>query len=137
MTRKPFHYNAFSLILILFSFITCMTAYTQPQTLHSPDGRLTVTFTTTNQLSYAFQFNGQTITTSSPISLTLNDCVLGKAPKLLSAETQSKMEEIDSPLNIHSKIRNEYNQLVMTFDGSYALEARAYNDGWAYRFVVD
>ena len=125
----------------LFAFILCiaLTTYAADdiQRLQSPDGRLSIEFSIEDKLFYAFTFNGQSITKPSPISLTINDgVVLGKKPVFQKATQTTQHETITSPLNVQSKIHDEYNLLTMQFEGGYAVEARAYNDGWAYRIVA-
>ncbi|MDP8243349.1 MAG: glycoside hydrolase family 97 protein [Candidatus Hinthialibacter antarcticus] len=127
----------FAIIIMLAGVAFQSNAVEEVQPLESPDGRLVVHFTLTDKLHYAFEFNGQSITKPSPISLTINDgVVLGAKPKFLNAKLQNKKETITSPLNINSNIQDEYNLLTMQFEGGYAVEARAYNDGWAYRIVT-
>lgn len=36
-----------------------------------------------------------------------------------------------------STVKDEYNQLLLTFKGDYSVEFRAYNDGIAYRFITN
>lgn len=36
-----------------------------------------------------------------------------------------------------SSVKNEYNELLLSFKGGYSVEFRAYNDGVAYRFVTN
>ncbi len=133
-----------SVFLLFFSFLFAPFATARSiddaDTIHqltSPNGKLTVHFLLQDKLKYAFTFNGRPITQPSPISLTINHGkILGKRPALTNATDETINETITSPLNIRSTIHDQYNVLEMQFEGGYSVQARAYNDGWAYRIVT-
>lgn len=63
---------------------------------------------------------------------------LGIHPKLNKVVRQNVNEELTPivPLKF-STITNRYNQLLLKFKGGYSVEFRAFDDGFAYRFLTD
>lgn len=81
----------------------------------SPDGRIVIEVRPDNKSAYyRVLCDGKTLVNVSPVSMTLSDGTLFGAGK-------------------PRKIRNEANALILQYDG-YSLEARAYNDGVAWRW---
>lgn len=105
--------------------------------LQSPDGRIEMTVKIGDGLTYDVVCNGQNLLEDCRIGMQLDDRTLGENPRLSSCKTRSVDENIRPvvPLKF-STVRNEYNQLLLTFRGDYAVEFRAYNDGVAHRFIT-
>ena len=73
----------------------------------------------------------------SAISMTLgNGEQLGVQSKILSSKKTSVNDWIQTPLYKKSRVKNQYNQLVLECAGGYGLIFRAYDDGMAYRFFT-
>src|SRR5690606_29651805 len=63
---------------------------------------------------------------------------LGENPKLKSKKQRHVSDIIKPVVPLkYATVQNEYNQLILTFKDNYAVEFRAFNDGVAYRFIID
>lgn len=128
---------AFLLVLLSASF----SSYSQkakPFQLASPDGLLTVSISTTPNLTWSVKHGSTVVLAPSPLSLTLtNGEVLGKAPVYAESNVMSVRTAIPATIYKKKEIRDEYNQLVLGFKKAYGVVFRAYNDGIAYRFVTN
>jgi alpha-glucosidase len=115
------------------------------ETLSSPDGRLSITFDTAEegQLVYEVSYQGKPVIVPSKLGLALgNYPVLGAGVKVDSAQPSSHDETYET---IHGKskpVRDHYNALRLElvesgFGGHrFAMEARAYDDGVAFRYAL-
>ena len=102
----------------------------------SPDGAIAITVTAGAQLTYAVEWRGRTIVAASPISLTLGDgTVIGPGARIADVRT-SAADEIVVPVvpEKTSRVRDHYHQVAIDFAGGWGLDARAYDDGVAFRF---
>ena len=104
--------------------------------LSSPDGRIEVTVSIGEHLTYAVARDGKTVLSPSALSMSLSDGVVwGRNARLISTKTNSVNQVIPSPFYRKKEVKDEYNELRLNFRGQWALEFRAYNDGVAYRFI--
>ena len=127
------------LLLSLFFSLFCLKLSAKNLfSLKSPDGKIVMDISLGNQISWALGFVGQEhFITPSNISLTLNNgIILGNHPVLKSARTSSADQYFNTPIYKKASVHNQYNQLILTFEGNYSLIFRAYNDGVAYRFFT-
>lgn len=106
--------------------------------LHSPDGATEIRIDVAEKITYAFNYKKESIVTASPISLTLaNGEVLGRKPTIVHHQVKTVEETIEPLYGIRSNIPDYYRELRIDFAEKYALEFRAYDDGWGYRFVTE
>ena len=119
------------LVLVTISFA-------KDYTVLSPDKNLAITVSVDKEIKYGVTLNGKEALAPSAISMTLEDgTVLGAEPRARKAKTKSVDETIKPVVKEkRALIRDQYNQLLITFKNNYALEFRAYNDGAAYRFIT-
>jgi len=103
--------------------------------LKSPDGRIEVRIRTAGQIRYDVVLRGTALLENASLSLDVEHKKLGVEPKVVNAKQRSS-DEIVEPVvrQKFAKIRDHYNELKLTMDGSYAVAFRAYNEGIAYRF---
>jgi alpha-glucosidase len=124
-------------ILFLCAFLlSCTSLFAQKgYTLTSPDGQITVTVNTGEQLSYAVKHGTTVVLAKSPIDMTLDDGrVLGK-PALVSKAKQHQVDQtLQAAFYKRNTVRDHYNELTLAFKGNYRVVFRAYDDGVAYRF---
>ena len=125
------------LLLLLFcGLFIALSA--QTETLTSPDGKLTVKIDgSSGQLQYSVYTtdNPAPFLEPSVIGLEMDDCsVLGRNPKVVKKERKSVNQEVIAPFYRKSKIKDQYNELKISFKGNYQVIFRAYNSGVAYRF---
>lgn len=120
-------------------------------TVTSPDGRLQIQFATTSGgpagtagwLVYSVRFNRQPLINNSSISLTLQgQPPLGPDVRLLQATPGSGVDDYTPVAGKAAHVDDPYNRLALTFTEpqapgrTLAIEARAYNSGIAFRYIV-
>lgn len=125
----------------LLSAVLCLSLTASGQKVHqlvSPDGNLRISVELTDQIQYDVTQGNQTLIDNCVIGLETANHQLGIHPKLNKAIRQSVSEELTPivPLKF-STITNCYNQLLLKFKEGYSVEFRAFDDGFAYRFLTD
>jgi alpha-glucosidase len=105
----------------------------------SPDGETRLEIAVGTQVTYTVTHRGQTLLGPSPLSLTLDGGrVLGRGARVSGTRTRQVNETIRPVVAIkNAAIADRYTELRVEFRGGYALEARAYDDGVAWRWVTD
>lgn len=126
---------------ILLSAILCLSLTTFGQKVHqltSPDGNIRISIELTDQIQYNVIHENQKIINDCTIGLETANQQLGSHPQLNKA-MHKNVNEILSPIVPikFSTITNSYNQLVLKFKGGYSVEFRAFDDGYAYRFITE
>lgn len=128
-------------ILLTVLLINCFALYlhAQKQTeLSSPNGELKVSLNISDKIYYNISYNSDTLLINNYLRLNLRNDTLGQNPKL-SKQKRSQVKSESKPVVPlkFSTVKDEYNQLLLTFKGDYSVEFRAYNDGIAYRFITN
>lgn len=128
------------LLLLLFCGLF-VTLSAQKESLYSPDGKLCVLiYGTSGQLQYSvynMDVENLVFLSNCNIGMELDDgTVLGKNPKVTKIERRSVNQEVDAPFYRKSKVKDQYNELKISFKGNFQVIFRAYNSGIAYRFVT-
>lgn len=126
-------------LLILSVFLFSSGLYAQKKTnLESPDGVIKVSITCGDRIYYDISYNDDVLLKDNYLQLELRNDVLGNNPVLSGQKRKKVNEELKPvvPLKF-SSVKNEYNELILSFKGGYSIEFRAYNDGVAYRFVTN
>jgi len=127
----------FKLLLITMLHVGINVSAQRVFQLASPDGKLSATVSIGEQITFALSHEATNVLSASPISMTLESGeVLGKAPRGMKAQQTSVNRTVTSPFYKKSQVTEHYNELALTFNGSYGLIFRAYNDGLAYRFTA-
>lgn len=125
-------------ILALCLVFWVSTATAKDYIVESPDGRIVATVSTGTKTTYTISFDGKTILSPSPLSMTFdNGVVIGDRMKVNKVE-RITTDEVLKPV-IRQKcaeIRDHYNEMVLKSSG-YQLHFRVYDDGLAYRFRTD
>jgi len=127
-----------SSVLTLLALAAALASRGEAQTYRakSPDGAVAIGITIGGRLTYAVEWGGRTIVAASPISLTLSDgTVVGPGARVVDVRTSSA-DEIVVPVvpEKTSRVPDRYNQVSIDFAGGWGLDARAYDDGVAFRF---
>ncbi|MCL7959770.1 MAG: glycoside hydrolase family 97 protein [marine benthic group bacterium] len=102
----------------------------------SPDGRIELSVQAGDELTYRVSLDGEALVSASPIALHLAD---GNAVGPGMTVAAARRENTDAWLEPvvpekRSRIRDHYSALHLDFDGGWGLDARAYDDGVAFRF---
>jgi len=126
------------LVLAGAALLSVWTAAAQPAyLLTSPDGRLSMTVTAGDSLTYDLSYDGRALLAPSPVSLTLADGrAWGPSSRVLKASRTSVDATIPAPLYRRSTVRDRYNGLTLKMRGDWSVEFRLYDDGAAYRFAT-
>lgn len=126
--------------LLAAMLIACSASYAKPDhyTLLSPDESLRVEIQLNHTITYSLYSSDHLLLKDCSLSLQLAEIRLGLMPKVRKAERGS----IDEIINriVHTKnstTRNHCNTLTLTFDGGYGVEFRAYDEGVAYRLLLN
>ena len=124
------------LIFVLLIVASTFKAAQNDKVLNSPDGRIEVTVSIGEDLTYTVVRDGKTLLLPSALSMNLSSGeVWGQNARLVSCKTIEVNQVIPSPFYKKQEVKDEYNGLQMVFRGQWALEFRSYNDGVAYRFI--
>ena len=125
----------------LFSMLLlCSVAIAAPKsyTLSSPDASLRIEVKVADGISYSVYSGENLILKDCSLSLQLADETLGIAPKVKKAKTSTIDETVKREVAIkNAEVRNHCNVLSLTMVGDYGVEFRAYNEGVAYRFILN
>lgn len=105
----------------------------------SPDGKLTAHLSVTNgTLCYQVSFDHEQIISPSPLGIVINGDSLGKnvSFRLVNNET---IDETYPTRGFHTMAINRANQYtyeVHSADMTFLLQARLYDDGFAFRYII-
>lgn len=105
--------------------------------LTSPDGKNEIRLIAEDSLQYAVLRNGQMRITPTAISLTIEGKgVLGAKPKITGKAERKVTGTLKTPVYKKSEIKENGNEVAVSFDGGYQVILRADDDGVAYRFAT-
>lgn len=122
------------LLIAVFSLSGAFAKNTE-QRLLSPDKKIEMIITLSDQIHFSVNYNGKEIISPSLLALQLENATLGQNPVVKSSETKSIDEKVYPVVKIkEAVITNRCNELRIMFEGDYALDFKAYNNGVAYRF---
>jgi alpha-glucosidase len=121
---------------VLFSFIS----YSQKKQnfqLVSPNGKIEITISLSDKITWAVAHEKETVLSASPMSMTLSEGgILGKNPVLLNSKKENIRTSFDAPLYKKKTVEDNYNQLLLNFKGDFSIEYRVFDEGVAYRFIT-
>jgi alpha-glucosidase len=119
------------IILMVVAQVTAQTSFS----LKSPDGRIEVKIRTAGRIQYDVLYKGRPILQDAQLSMDVDHKNLGGNPKVLGSRQRSNDKVLEPVVRQKfAKIRENYNESRIEFDGAYAVAFRAYNEGVAYRF---
>ncbi len=132
------------LLAVIMLAVLTAAAQSGPVVLKSPNGALEISIATVRgQLAYQVTFRGQAVIEWSNLGLTMEDSpALGPALRVVSSQASSKDETWTAVAGKANPIRNHYNAVtVQTLETAangrrLEMEARAYDDGVAFRYIV-
>jgi alpha-glucosidase len=103
--------------------------------LRSPNGRVELRIRTANGIRYEVLLGGRAILQDCTLSMDVEHKKLGAEAKVLKHK-ESSQDRVLEPVvrQKFAKIRENYKELHLDFDGGYGVTFRAYNEGAAYRF---
>ena len=106
--------------------------------LTSPDGATTLTVDIGAHVTYAVSHRDKPLLSHSPISLTLGMHVLGVGSNVRET-SQRQVRDSVRPVapTKNAVVQDRYNELRIRFEEGFSLEFRAYDNGVAYRWVLE
>jgi alpha-glucosidase len=130
-TYKPF-------IIALSLALSTFAANAKTYSLQSPDKKIGVTIDVADKITWSVVHGADQMLAPSELALTVNAGeVLGEKPQVTKTVNQTIDTKITAQFYKKKEITNQYNQLTISFKGNWGLVFRAYNDGVAYRFVLN
>lgn len=106
-------------------------------TLVSPDGRLAAEIVISDHIAYNLTMGGTKILNDCAMALVLERGIAyGTNPTLKKADTQSVDKTIDAVNYQKAQVTDRYNRLTLDFGDNFDVEFRAYDEGFAYRFII-
>ncbi len=141
----------FRLGIVLLALLPA-SAQTGPVVLKSPDGAIELTIATLKgqspsdaggRLAYRVSFHGKALFHWSGLGLALQDSPeLGPDVRIASSQASASDDTWTSPHGKSNPIRNHYNAVsvevneVQALSRRFSIEARAYDDGVAFRYFI-
>ena len=103
--------------------------------LRSPDNKIELRIRTARGIRYDVLYDGRAILQDSMVTLDIDHKKLGAEAKIIKSK-ESAQDRVLEPVvrQKFAKIRENYKELRLEFDGGYTAIFRAYNNGVAYRF---
>src|SRR5438046_5693565 len=129
--------NSLSLLTLLAAMLaTAASAPAQSSfDLRSPDNRIEIRIRTVPAVRYDVLLKGRALLQDCTLSLDIDHRTLGVDPKVRTAKKRTYDQTLEPAVHQKfAKIRENYNEVRIEMDGSYAVVFRAYNEGAAYRF---
>jgi alpha-glucosidase len=124
-----------SVCLVLLK-LTCQ-ALPKDYTLTSPNIKLKMQVRVDDSITYSVYLNNNILITPSAIGMTLQSNVLGNDAKVSGTKSKTVNSTLHPLYGKEATLTDNYNELVINFEGNYSLVLRAYNEGVAYRFVTN
>ena len=116
----------------------------QDYRLTSPNGKLNIHIGTEGNLSWSIEQDGDTVILPSAIALKAREdrpnskrITLGNPIQVNKASQKEIRTSFETPFYKRAVVQDHYNQLLLACKGGYSIEFRAYNDGAAYRFLLE
>jgi alpha-glucosidase len=108
--------------------------------VHSPDGTIVLTLHSNAPLGYSITVDGKPLLLRSRLGLELaNDVSLGARPVVERVARRSVDTHWQDDFGKNRDVRDHFNELILTLQDSgrtFAVVARAYNDGAAFRLTL-
>jgi len=107
--------------------------------LTSPDGRIELSVRAGDELTYRVSMDGEELVSASAIALHLADGTSVGPGVTVSSSRRADTDDWLEPVvpEKQSRVRDRYSALHLDFKGGWGLDARAYDDGVAFRFRAD
>lgn len=122
--------------LVLCTFLQSYGQKTQK--LYSPDGNIQISVNLSDKIYYDVICRKDTLLKQCNLQMELANQLLGDNPRLIRAEKKSIDETLKPVIPFkHSTVRNNFNRLLLKLKGDYAVEFRAFDNGFSYRFITD
>ena len=114
-----------------------ITAAAQEYTLHSPDGKTAIRISVRDSVQYSVLYNGQTLLQPATVNVTLSGS--GQGGWKVAGTKRTTVSQLLHPVvrQKFAAIPDHYEQLQINFKNHSALQWRAYNNGIAWRWLIN
>ena len=122
-------------ILVILSLLGNFYVHGQYE-LYSPDNKIKVIVNPGENLNFSVSLNGDKIIEWAKINLIFNNKSLYNKnnPELIEKHVNNIVKPVVSFKRV--QVKEEYNMLRLGFSNTFAVECRAYNNGFAYRYIT-
>lgn len=135
---RPLKNYILLIMILLYGSAYCQSG---PQQAVSPDGKVKITFSLNNGIpQYAVTYSGKDVILSSPMAFYFKGSEPMNNFSLVDSKTASFDETWNTVWGRFSKVRNNYNELLVRLKETSGLQRemsirfRAFNDGAAFRY---
>src|SRR3954447_3870707 len=142
----PGRYSGLAMVraLLIHTLFASILGRAVASTLTSPDGNLKFEISVpSGQLSYSVSFHGKSVIEQSALRVQLQDQrPIGSAVTIASETPTQGVDEYKLIAGKRSEVHDRYNALSITAEEAgprgrhLQIDARAYNDGIAFRYVI-
>lgn len=116
-------------------FVLSLTCNSQTYKLVSPDNKVQMTIVNDSALSYSLDYHEKNVTRRSSLGMILKSGTQwGYGDKVIRKSCRTENSTVKLVTGNFKKIRNNFNELKLTFNAGYAVTFKLYNEGMAYRF---
>ena len=122
-------------VLLTAAVLAAFAVQAKENVLKSPDGKITVTVNTGENVSYSVERDGIKLLAPSKISMMLIGGYKYGGKDNFKVTRRSVDQTVPAKNFKRSQVRDRYNEMTLS-TGSYDIVFRAYDDGVAYRFVA-
>lgn len=129
--------TSFAIALILLVF--CMSLRAERYEVVSPSGQLTVRIEVESKLHWSVLWEGKQVLASSEIRMEVDSCWVPDASSGTQSVWSAQVDDwVDPVIPVkRNRIRDNHRSLLLRFPGGVSVEFRAYDNGVAYRFLLD
>lgn len=132
--KQTKHLRIVTLLLLLCTYTMSFSQKTF--IVSAPNGKLKATVSIGKNIQYSISYENDSVLSFSPISMTLgNGTIWGENSKLQSHSTRIINQKIATSIYKRKTIIDNCNELTFRFKEGFSLIFRAYNEGFAYRFI--
>lgn len=126
------------LLLLPFLLLPCFPR-AQTFQLASPDARIRLNVQVADDIHWQATLNGEAIIEDAVIGMNFSSGAnFGRQSHIKSSKSRHRSSVIHPAVPFKdAAIKDEYEELTLTFQENYRLVFRAYNDGLAYQFIDD
>lgn len=124
-------------VFIVLGLSTQVHSQNKQLELVSPNSEIKVSIDVSDKIYYSITGNNEALLTRNYLVLNLRNEALGEAPKLTGTKRRKGSELIKPYIALkYSIVQNNYNSVLLRFQGNYLVEFRAFDEGVAYRFIT-
>lgn len=122
-------------ITTLAALLLCFLASAKDYSVSSPKGRIEVTVSAGQSLTWTVSAGGSQVILPSEISITTDKGTFGPGIKVKKAVVSKTDATRTTPVYKKASVRDNYTSLVLKCQGDFDLEVRAYDEFAAYRLI--